>query len=880
MKCGKKVHGVNETTNENGGVAVFVSDTAQTLHMAAQHLANVCDFAKNKDGAGFNKPDSYLGHFIAAISAEDWTPEITYNAWLMLRKYRKQLAAYGIDFDAIEPPHKVGDDDRSALITGVVSRKGDYFILRFPFNPSFGTLLKAHGGRFVNYYGDKYWRLPITKDNAQWLAGFAKENDFYVNKDARVYTDSPEKVVTDGLQDKVKGETTGKTITVQGETMVMKFEYDPAIVEQVRSLPSKLRQWSATDKTWTIQITKKTVDFAEQMVANNGFALIGNPHPIAEEYERKLAEMEAAQRKAIEQQKKVGLLPNGKVSVEFHYDPALVNEIKGNGRRWNAATKSWEITLTADNAQFLLDFANRHGFYLPDDVLAAIDQTVETHKLNYEQNWQYDLDNLEIPGLKKALRPFQKPAVDYALRNKRIINGDDMGLGKTISTIATIQAANAYPVIIICPASVKYNWKREWENWIDGKKISVIDENNADFDADVIILNYDILSKHKNALMALGAKTIVGDESQYLKNYKAQRTKNFAEIAQGVEYRLLLSGTPMINRPQELISQLQILGRIEDFGGFWNFAYRYCNAYRTRFGWNLDGAANLDELNQKLRQNCFIRRTKQDCLKDLPEKQRSIVFFPIDNRKEYEKAVADFREWLRETAAEDKAFKASIARLPPEEQQAAIARRAESAVMKAQRAERLVKIEKLKQLVAKGKINAIKEWVDNFVSPGEKLVLFATHQETIDELKKVYPNAPVITGDITGKKRQEAVDKFQNDPETHLIIMNTKAGGVGITLTAASNVAFTELEWTPGAHDQAEDRVYRIGQTNAVNAYYLLDDTTIEGDIYKLIERKREIVQKATDGTGQENDGITEEQNIISDLIARLEEKWAAQNNE
>jgi len=244
---------------------------------------------------------------------------------------------------------------------------------------------------------------------------------------------------------------------------------------------------------------------------------------------------------------------------------------------------------------------------------------------------------------------------------------------------------------------------------------------------------------------------------------------------------------------------------------------------------------DLDELNDRLRANCFIRRLKADVLKELPAKQMARVPLALANAAEYRRAEEAFLEWLEEKGEDVEA---------------------------AQRAEHLVRIEKLKQLAAAGKLEEAIRWIRDFLESGEKLVVFATHRDVVARLATEF-SAPSITGETPLADRQAAVDRFQSDPECRVIVLNTRAGGVGLTLTAASNVAFLELGWTPAEHDQAEDRCHRIGQERSVTAWYLLADGTIDAEIETLLEAKRTIVEAVTEGKAG-NLGI------LGDLIERL----------
>jgi SNF2 family DNA or RNA helicase len=326
--------------------------------------------------------------------------------------------------------------------------------------------------------------------------------------------------------------------------------------------------------------------------------------------------------------------------------------------------------------------------------------------------------------------------------------------------------------------------------------------------------------------------------TDYTKQQLQQLRKQAKVDGKGIPYRLFLTGTPVMNRPNELIAQLTAMGRLDDLGGFWHFANRYCGYEPGR---GMMGAHNLAELNDLLRQTCFIRRLKADVLKELPAKTSALVPMAIDNEDDYRYAESDLIGWLHEQGDFEGADAAT-------------------------RAEHLVRIERLKQLAADGKMGAVCEWIDSFLESGEKLVVFAHHVHIVNALADRY-SAPRISGAVSEKERDAAIQAFQNDPQTRLIVCNIQAGGVGITLTAASNVAFVELAWTPAAHEQAVDRTHRIGQRDVVIAWYLLANGTIDDDIYALIESKRVVVNAATDG------GTAGEASILKELTTAMLKK-------
>lgn len=561
--------------------------------------------------------------------------------------------------------------------------------------------------------------------------------------------------------------------------------------------------------------------------------------------------------------------------ITFPYDPALVNEVRQiPWRHFNGTTRTWTAPTKPLAVRAVWEFGAAHDFVFSDEALIACHAGVEITALNVAAS-QATVAELHLDGLGGDLYPFQRAGVVYATQAKRLFLADEMGLGKTVQALATLLALDAFPAVIVCPSSLKLNWKREANIWLPGRRVEVVNGRvngtrhapvHGLGPADIIVVNYDIVTSWLSALQSVNPKAVIFDESHYLKGHKAQRTKAAEHLVEGVDVRLMLTGTPFVNRPSEGISPLKILGRLDDLGGFWFYADRYCAAYRDGSRWNLDGHANLDELNERLRAVCYVRRTKQQVLTELPPKVRSMV--PVEltprARQEYDRASRAVVEYLAEQAEQEAAFVRSLTGLSRKEQQAARRERREIAAYKARQAKTLVRLNTLRRLLAKGKLEAIREWVETFLESGEKLVLFAWHREIVKTLAKTF-KAPRIDGTTPVKARQPVVDRFQQDPDCRLLVLNMQAGGLGLTLTAASNVAFCELPWTPAVLDQAEDRCHRIGQTSSVNAWYLLCQETIEADIYELITQKRAIVNAVTDG--QTNQPSV---HLIKTIVARM----------
>jgi hypothetical protein len=441
---------------------------------------------------------------------------------------------------------------------------------------------------------------------------------------------------------------------------------------------------------------------------------------------------------------------------------------------------------------------------------------------------------LHVPGLGGELKPFQRAAVSYALAQRRAFLSDEQGLGKTIEAIAALEADEAFPAIVVCPASLKLNWLRELQLWLPGRTVQTLSGGGggaAIADADVTVLNYDIVAPRLESLRALEPRALVLDESHYCKNAAAKRTQAVQRLASAVggeSMILALTGTPVLNRPAELISQLRIIGRLGDFGS------------GVQFGERFRGADAHLRLHWHLRARCFVRRLKADVLPQLPAKTRAVVPVELDNEPEYRLAERDVIAWLQSQPLDLRELDARVAA--------------------ALRAERLVRLNALKLIAARGKLHAALGWIHDFCSSGERLVVFAHHREIQRAVLERFPAALHILGADTPLARERSLQAFQSpDGEgNQLIVCSIEVAGQGLTLTRSSNVVFLELDWTPAKHDQAEDRCHRIGQQDAVNASYLLAAGTIDETISKLLERKRAVIGAVTDGREEDQEGVVD----------------------
>ena len=536
--------------------------------------------------------------------------------------------------------------------------------------------------------------------------------------------------------------------------------------------------------------------------------------------------------------------------LSFNYKISIIERVRQiPGRRFDGARKVW-IVPTRSRV----------------DLERMIYQIQQFENINWvsgttkkEEDIAYDvpeLPDLTIPhSLKIQPYPYQLKGIARGLELKRFMNCDEPGLGKTLQSIATINLANAFPCLVICPSSLKINWQREWEKFTDKKAMVLTDKVRDTWTFfyqtgmhQVFIVNYESLKKYfvqrikkaegwtlrdvefRNSINLF--KSVIIDESHRCKSASTQQAKFCKGICTGKEWVIELTGTPVVNRPKDLIPQLAILNRMDDFGGYKPFVNRYCSGQRE--------ASNLKELNFNLWKYCMFRREKSLVLTDLPDKIRQVTTCEITNRKEYMDAERDLIMYLQKYKDAD-----------------------DEKIEKALRGEVMVRINILRQISARGKVRDVIEFVKDFRENGKKIILFCSLHEVVDQLKRYFPTAVSVTGRDSQDEKQRAVDAFQNNPKADIIICSIKAAGVGLTLTASSNVAFVEFPWTYADCCQCEDRAHRIGQKDSVTCYYFLGRRTIDEKVYRIIQEKKNIANAVT--------GSTEdiEENIV-DMVARI----------
>lgn len=566
----------------------------------------------------------------------------------------------------------------------------------------------------------------------------------------------------------------------------------------------------------------------------------------------------------------------GTFRLSFEYNPALIDLVKRiPTRRWDQSEKVWIVSKEGlyppgcDARWYVEAFAQ---WAVQKNYCSHVARRGETRDVVYE-----------IPPMKEfvgehymLLNPYsyQLEGVRYAIDSKRCIFGDQPGLGKTLQAICSVVKAHreamvygeTFPVLVICPAALKVNWKREFKKFAGIEACILDDSNRASWEkfwelkrpdgealCPVFITNYESLKKFfvikvKNTSRFTLAsiefdervrlfKSVIIDESHKCKSSKTQQAKFVEGICKGKKWIFALTGTPVVNNNTDLIQQLRILGRLDDFGGYKQFVSRFCDGPKQ--------SSNMKELHYRLWCCCFFRREKAKVLTQLPDKMRQYITCEITNRKEYQDAEDNFLKYLRQYKHAD-----------------------DDKIARAMRGEVMVRMGILKEIAARGKVKAVADFIHDVIDGGEKLIMFAYLKEVVLALKEEFPDAVTVTGSDNITQKQNAVDRFQNDPECKLIILNYKSGGTGLTLTASSRVGFIEFPWTYSDCEQAEDRAHRNGQKNAVNCYYFLGDKTIDEYMYKVIQTKKDIANEVTGTTTQIDEDVVS--NVMNLFSSRL----------
>ncbi|XP_052107811.1 uncharacterized protein LOC107471641 [Arachis duranensis] len=464
----------------------------------------------------------------------------------------------------------------------------------------------------------------------------------------------------------------------------------------------------------------------------------------------------------------------------------------------------------------------------------------------------------KIPSyIESKLLPFQREGVRFILQHGgRALLADEMGLGKTLQAIAVASCIQeSWPVLIIAPSSLRLQWASMIQQWLNLPSSDILivlpqsggsnrggfnivspsAKSNIRLDGLFNIISYDLVPKLQNMLTTLDFKVVIADESHYLKNAQAKRTTATLPVIKKAQYAILLSGTPALSRPIELFKQLEAL-----YPGVYKNVHEYGNRYCKGGVFGVyQGASNHEELHNLMKATVMIRRLKKDVLSQLPVKRRQQVFLDLAD-KDMKQINALFREL--------EVVKAKIKSAKSKDEAESLKFTQKNLINKVCMEEFL-----LQHFVRPWPIcDAVLEYLGTVIEAGCKFLIFAHHQPMIDAIHEFLLRKRVgcirIDGGTPAASRQQLVTDFQEKDSIKAAVLSIKAGGVGLTLTAASTVIFAELSWTPGDLIQAEDRAHRIGQVSSVNIYYLLANDTVDDIIWDVVQVKLDNLGQMLDG--------------------------------
>ena len=663
--------------------------------------------------------------------------------------------------------------------------------------------------------------------------------------------------------------TTHKHSDKYGQRLALDFPYSADAKDRLKNeLPFPMTKWESSMRAWSIKNEPSVIKRAADILTSFGM-------DCSEMYSM-------VEGVTVRDPSKAWVEARGKRLI-LHWpwiqDKILRDDVRlavraVTGRKWNADKKEWSIPIGQATTLYNL----MEPIYLPlaqaimecDAVSAEVDESINRVEMSSAVELKpVDAEELDqrlsavLPaGLE--LYPFQKVGVAFAeASHGRCLIGDDMGVGKTIQALAYAALyPKERPLVIVSPANVKYNWKKEAAKWLPDESVHVVDSGKASaFEpADIIIINYDLMNKQQDRLAQLSPAITVFDEIHYLKNSKAQRTAASIRVGRLSQKVIGLSGTAISSRPAEFFNSLNLLSSTQ-FPSEWDFKQRYCDPWHNGFGWDFKGASNTKELNERTRDMC-IRRLKKEVLTELPDKVRQ--FIPIElsksERKEYDDKQDEYYYTMDSHYAHEiplpKGFMLNM-------------------------------LSDLRHICGRMKVPRAVEWIGSRydLTDGKPLVVFCHHKDVLsgiaDQLSALKQYTHIrhdrIDGSVSSKRRQEIVESFQSGG-LDVLLCNTIAAKEGITLTAADTVLFIEREWVPTDEEQAEDRVYRMGQeSQSVHAVYLSVANSIDEHFDRVIEGKRQVVKAVLDGGD-----IEERQSLVKELVSRLRKQngWQFETEE
>lgn len=703
-----------------------------------------------------------------------------------------------------------------------------------------------------------------------------------------------------GKKLKIKENRKGRKITYEqtpdGEYFSIWYDYDEDINSVIRGLGGRFTGTDDVDDAKRYRFKKTQAKQVFQLISNKELGFDFEDEATRQKAIEGVLEQERTEtvEESQERERREKASKNKYITVDkgqkweeslvfyFEKDFNLKDRLKEMARgagtfAWfNSAKLRWEVPLKIWDS--VKEFAQEEGFFVDEAVYTRMNEKKEDAKrIDAKKEESYQLSTAasstfyppKLQEMPVTFRPYQLAGVEYMVKHPATLQADDPGLGKTLQTLAAIYYLDAFPVLMVCPASLQQNWWDEIKKFYPSnvkKRVHIIESREEKYEdwiddngnpPDFLFTHYKNLHYLKDEIIKFKAiKTIVYDESHNLANYNTAQSKAALEIVKEINppYRYLITATPTRNFTKDLIHQLEILGTIASFGGFWRFAVRYCDAHKKKIrikgGYvrevtEMDGAQNLQELWEKMRETGFIKRSIAVVAPDLPSKNRIPYNIILSNNKQYQKLkdkfLNEYEQHLQEKIGEGKSQLLREIKKSGLSYEAYIADRVQSFEEGNRGQQLFTMIQNLDTLGALGKVDFVKQMIDDFYDEQRKCVFFGTHIEALTKLAKYAGKKQkrdfelcMINGGQDTTLRGKIHREYNQDKDFLFIFVNIVAGREGLNLQSSQDLAFIEYPYTGTDIEQCEGRIRRIGSEkfDVVNYHYIVGADTF--DLYRL----------------------------------------------
>jgi SNF2-related domain/Helicase conserved C-terminal domain len=474
------------------------------------------------------------------------------------------------------------------------------------------------------------------------------------------------------------------------------------------------------------------------------------------------------------------------------------------------------------------------------------------------------------------LMPHQGQLVAAAAAGHRtFLLADEPGLGKTAQALLAAEAADAYPLLVVVPSVVKTNWAREAARWTPHRPVTVVqgDGETADGFADIVVLNYEVLDRHRGWLSDFGFRGMVVDEAHFIKNKTSQRSQHVLALSDRIRSRtarplmMALTGTPLINDIDDFRAIWQFLGWIDDSKPLGELADALEDIGLTPADRGFYAAARQCVIDLGI-----VRRRKLDVAADIPARRIADLPVELDGRagrsiRAAERDLASRMVARYETALANRSSGVGVEGIDYD----LVRRVARSELKDATTAKSGENVFTMMRRIGQAKAELAADYAAQLARSTGKVVFFAKHIAVMDAAEETFARQGVrfssIRGDQTPTARQANVDAFVNDPNVAVAVCSLTAAGVGLNLQVASNIVLAELSWTNAEQTQAIDRSHRIGQAEPVTAWRIIAAQTIDTRIAELIDSKAGLAARALDGSDEE---VSSSDGVQLDALAAL----------